>query len=134
MIAKGNLHGDGGSLALYLITGQKDEIAQLVETRGLQFFDSDPVQAFALLQKLAEANTKADYPFFHTQTRNPNGDRQLTAEQWMQVADREEKRLGLTGQPRIVSFHVQPNGEKHLHVGWFRIDLETMRAIEFRHV
>ena len=51
-------------------------------------------------------------------------------QQWLQIADREEKRLGLTGQPRIVSFHIQPNGEKHLHVGWCRIDLETMRAID----
>ena len=92
------------------------------------------MQAFDLLQKMAEANTKSPLPFFHTQTRNPPGEH-LTDAQWLQIADREEKRLGLTGQPRIVSFHIDPeNGEKHMHVGWFRIDLETMRAIELRHV
>ena len=49
----------------------------------------------------------------------------------MHVVDRKEKRLGFTGQPRIVSFHINPEtGEKHLHVAWFRVDLETMRAID----
>ena len=130
MIAKGNLHGDGGGLARYLVTGEKGEIAQLLETRGLQTFGTDPVQAFALLQKIAEANTKSPLPFFHTQTRNAPGEH-LTDAQWLQVADREEKRLGLSGQPRIVSFHIDPeSGEKHMHAAWFRIDLETMRAID----
>ncbi|HEY5328267.1 MAG TPA: relaxase/mobilization nuclease domain-containing protein [Acidobacteriaceae bacterium] len=131
MIAKGNLHSDGGGLARYLLTGEKDEIAHLVETRGLESFGTDPVRAFETLQKVAEANTKSPMPFFHVQTRNPDGDKQLTDEQWLEIADREEKRLGLSDQPRIVSFHIdRESGEKHLHVGWFRIDLETMRAID----
>ena len=78
MIAKGNLHGDGGKLARYLLTGEKDEIAEFVEARRLDYLSRDPVQAFEMLQRVAEANTKADYPFFHVQTRNPNGDKHLT--------------------------------------------------------
>ena len=31
MIAKGNLHGDGGALARYLMTGKKGEIAELLQ-------------------------------------------------------------------------------------------------------
>lgn len=128
MIAKGNLHGDGARLARYVMTGEKGEIAELVEARGLECFGRDPVEAFATLQLLAAANTKSTKPFFHTQTRNAPGEH-LTMEQWLQVADREEKRLGFEGQPRIVGFHRDPaSGEQHLHVGWFRIDLETMRA------
>ena len=130
MIAKGNLHGDGAKLARYMMTGEKGEIAELVETRGLEFFGSDPVEAFAMLQQVAEAMTGSTKPFFHSQTRNAPGE-QLTREQWLQVADRQEKRLGFTGQPRIVSFHRNPaTGEQHLHVAWCRIDLETMRAID----
>jgi hypothetical protein len=131
MFAKGNLHGDGGVLARYIITGDEHEIAQLLETRGLENFGSDPVAAFAVLQQIAEAHTDAKKPFFHTQTRLPDDER-LTDEQWLKsVADREEKRLGFSGQARIVGLHVNPEtGERHLHVGWFRVDLETMRAID----
>jgi len=129
MIAKGNLHGDGGGLARYLMTGKNGEIAQLLQTRGLENLGGDPVQAFATLQKVAEANTKSSMPFFHAQTRLPHGEN-LTDAQLLQVADRQEKRLGFTGQPRIASVHILPNGDRHLHVGWFRIDRETMQAID----
>ena len=129
MIAKGNLHGDGGGLAYYLLHGHDNETAELVEARGLDNLGSDPVEAFVLLQKVAEANTNCEKPFFHSQTRLAPGER-LTDAQWMEITDREEKRLGLVGQPRIVSFHTQENGDKHLHIGWFRIDLEMMRAID----
>jgi|SRR5271165_323703 len=127
MIAKGNLHGDGGALARYLMTGEKDEIAQLLETRGLEGFSRDPVEAFERMQQLADKRTNSQLPFFHTQTRLPHGEN-LTDAQLLQVADRQEKRLGFTGQPRIASVHVLPNGDRHLHVGWFRIDLDTMQA------
>ena len=103
MIAKGNLHGDGAKLARYMMTGEKGEIAELIGTRGLDTFGADPVKAFATLQRVAEANTRSTEPFFHSQTRNAPGEH-LTNEQWLQVADREEKRLGFAGQPRIVSF------------------------------
>jgi hypothetical protein len=87
------------------------------------------LQAFATLQKVAEANTKSAMPFFHAQTRLPHGEN-LTDAQLLEVADRQEKRLGFTGQPRIASVHILPNGDRHLHVGWFRIDRETMQAID----
>ena len=48
----------------------------------------------------------------------------------MQIADREEKRLGFEGQPRIVTFHIHDNGEQHMHIGWCRLDLEEMRVID----
>src|ERR1700684_3275691 len=129
MIAKGNPHGDGGKLARYLMTGENGEIAQLLETRGLEDFSRDPVEAFERMQQLADNRTKSPLPFFHTQTRLPHGEN-LTDAQLLQVADRQEKRLGFTGQPRIASVHILPNGDRHLHVGWFRIDRETMQAID----
>jgi hypothetical protein len=130
MIAKGNLHGDGAKLAAYLLTGEDREIAQLIETRGLEGFGGDPVAAFDAMQQVADAQTNSTKPFFHTQTRNAPGER-LTDAQWLEVAEREEKRLGFTGQPRILSLHIDPaTGDKHLHAAWFRIDLEHMRAID----
>ena len=53
---------------------------------------------------MAEA-TKADNALFHVQVRLPEHER-LTRQQWEHAVDRIEKRLGLTGQPRAVYFHV----------------------------
>ena len=129
MIAKGNLHGNGGKLARYLMTGELGEDVEFVEARGLDGFGADPVAAFEALQDIARHHTQAKKPFFHSQTRIAPGE-QLTREQWMEVADREEKRLGFEGQPRIITFHIHENGERHMHIGWSRIDLEEMRAID----
>src|SRR4051794_29710529 len=107
MIAKGNLHGSGAKLARYLITGEKGESAELVATRGLEGFGGDPETAFAILQQIADSQTNSTRPFFHSQTRLAPGE-QLTKEQWLEVADRQEKRLGFAGQPRMVSFHNNP--------------------------
>ena len=50
MIAKGNLHGNGGKLARYLMTGELGEDVEFVEARGLDGFGADPVAAFEALQ------------------------------------------------------------------------------------
>lgn len=129
MIAKGNLHGNGGKLARYLMTGELGEDVEFVEARGLDGFGPDPEAAFEALQDIARHHTQAKKPFFHTQTRLAPGE-QLTREQWMEVAEREEKRLGFEGQPRIITFHIHENGERHMHIGWSRIDMDEMRAID----
>jgi hypothetical protein len=129
MIAKGNLHGNGAKLAAYLTTGEKGETAELVETRGLDGFGGNHITAFAIMQQIAESQTNSTKAFFHSQTRNAPGEH-LTKEQWLEIADRQEKRLGFAGQPRVVSFHHLPDGSTHMHAAWFRIDLETMRAID----
>ena len=129
MIAKGNLHADGGTLARYLMTGKEGERVEFVEARGLDNFGSDPVAAFETLQQIAESHTHATKPFFHAQTRLAPGE-ELLPEQWMRIADREEKRLGFAGQPRIVTFHIHADGERHMHIGWSRLDLEDMRMID----
>jgi relaxase-like protein len=129
MIAKGNLHGNGGNLARYLMVAGRGETVEFVEARGTDTFGRDPVEAFETLQLIAEQNTRSTKPFFHVQNRLP-ADEELTREQWMRIADREEKRLGFEGQPRIVTFHIYDNGERHMHIGWCRLDLEEMRAID----
>lgn len=130
MNAKGKIRSSGAALARYLMTGEKGEIAQLIETRGLDAFGSDPVAAFEMLERLADENTRCEKPFFHGHIRLSPGE-DLTDAQWMQSLERMEKRLGFTGQPRIVSFHIDTaSGERHLHCGWYRVDLESMRAID----
>jgi hypothetical protein len=125
MIAKGNPHNNGAKLASYLITGKRGERAELWELRG---FASDNIEdAFRSVHVIAEA-TKAEQPFFHVQVRNPTGE-EVTRDVWEQIAKRIESKLGLTGQPRAIAFHIEEaNGHEHMHIAWSRIDEETLTA------
>lgn len=126
MIAKGNLHGDGGTLARYLVTGKDGERAELVELRG---FASADIRTAFLDVEIQAQGTQAEKPFFHAYARLPEGEA-LDREQWQHVADRIERRLGFAGQPRAIAFHHLPDGATHMHMAWSRIDLEDMRAID----
>ncbi len=59
----------------------------------------------------------------------------LTKEQYLDYIDRAEQRLGLSGQPRAVVFHVKKDRQgvprEHCHVVWSRIDVERGKA---RHI
>jgi hypothetical protein len=119
MIAKGNFHGGGVKLAAYLVKGHPGERAELVEMRG--FAASDLRDAFRQEDIKAREATKAETAFFHCYTRLAAGER-LTRKQWIEIADREEKRLGFTGQPRAISFHTdRATGDSHMHIAWSRI-------------
>jgi hypothetical protein len=127
MIIKGNRHNNGGKLANYMMNGdaRKSERAELHQLKGLGEA-GNIAEAFRDLEIRAEA-TKADNALFHVQIRLPEHER-LTPEQWERAADRTEKRLGLTGQPRAITFHINKTGERHMHVGWSLIDADAMKA------
>ena len=94
------------------------------------FSASDPREAARLMQRMADATTRCEKPWFHTQTRLP-ADERLTPEQWEVVRLREEKRLGFSDLPCIWSFHVnEATGERHMHAAWFRVDVEQERAVD----
>jgi hypothetical protein len=128
MIIKGNRHNNGGKLASYMMNGEarKGERAELNQLKG--FGEAATIaEAFRDLEIMAEA-TKADNALFHVQVRLPEHER-LTPAQWEHTADRIEKRLGLTGQPRAIYFHVNDTtGERHMHIGFSLIDADTMTA------
>jgi Relaxase/Mobilisation nuclease domain len=126
MIAKGNLHGHGRTLARYLVTGKDGERAELVELRG---FAGDDLRAAFLDVEIQARGTQATKPFFHAYVRLPASET-LGRAQWRHVADRIEKQLGFVGQPRAIAFHHLPDGAAHMHVAWSRIDLEDMCAID----
>jgi hypothetical protein len=126
--AKGKIRAQGGKLAAYLMQSEEGERAELIETRGLEAFGDNPVSAFDVMEQVAKAHTRSTKPFFHGHIRIAPNER-LTDPQWMESVDRMEKRLGFTGQPRMVSFHTNTEtGEKHVHVAWFRMDAETMQT------
>lgn len=125
MIAKGTTHNSGARLARYLTTGKEDERAELWQLSG---FAADNIRdAFRSVHVMAEA-TRCEQPFFHCQVRNPEGE-DLTRDQWLQVANRIESKLGLRDQPRAIAFHTDlKTGHEHMHIAWSRIDSETLTA------
>ena len=124
MIAKGNTHNNGAKLGRYMTeAGEDNEYAELYRMWG--FAEDNIVDAFRTVQGIA-AGTRCEQPFFHCQVRTPAGE-SLTREQWERVADRIEKKLGLTDQPRAIAFHLK-DGHEHMHVAWSRIDEETLKA------
>jgi len=130
MIAKGNLHADGGKLIDYILSAERGERVELGGERGFEFFSDDPREAADLMQRMALLVTNSEKPWFHTQTRLAPGEH-LSNEQWEEVVDREEKRLGFTGLPRMWTFHVdEATGERHLHAAWYRVDVENERAVD----
>lgn len=123
MIAKGTTHDNGVRLARYLTTGKEGEIAALWEVSG--FASADIVEAFRSVHVLT-AGTQCQQPFFHVQVRNPDSEF-LTRDQWLIVADRIERILGLSGQPRAIAFHAdRQTGGEHMHLAFSRIDHETL--------
>jgi hypothetical protein len=125
MIAKGTTHNNGAKLAQYMTTGKEGERAELWQICG--FAAGDIREAFRSVHVMAEA-TRCEQPFFHVQVRNPDGE-ELSRDQWRQVANRIEAKLGLTDQPRAIAFHLdEATGHEHMHIAWSRIDGETMTA------
>ena len=125
MIAKGTTHNNGGRLAAYMTTAKEGERAELWQLRG--FEATNIKDAFRDVHIMAEA-TKCQQPFFHLQLRNREGET-LTREQWEVAADRIERMLGLTGQPRAIAFHTfEHNNDEHMHVAWSRIDEDKLIA------
>ncbi len=126
MISKGTTHNNGARLATYMETSQDGQRAELWELRG--FAATTIKDAFRCIDAMSRA-TKAEQPFFHVQVRNREGET-LTRQQWEEAADRIERMLGLTGQPRAIAFHTyERNGDEHMHVAWSRIDQNTLTAI-----
>ena len=125
MIAKGNTHSDGAKLADYMEQSKDGERAETWQLRG--FEATNIKDAFRDVQIMAGA-TKCEQPFFHVQLRNREGET-LTRQQWEYAADRIERMLGLTGQPRAITFHTyEHNNDEHMHVAWSRIDQDTLTA------
>ncbi len=129
MIIKANRHNNGTKLASYMMAGsfQKEEYAEFFQLKN--FGEAETIfEAFHDAEIMAEG-TKAENALFHVQVRLPEQD-WLSPEKWEHVADRIEQRLGLEGQGRAITFHVNSRtNERHMHIGWSLIDTETMKAI-----
>jgi Relaxase/Mobilisation nuclease domain len=124
MIIKGAARGNPKWLAHHLHRTDINEIAQLIEIRGLVADDT-----LGALREIAAtaACTKARDALYHANL-DPRAGEILTAEQWARSVEILEATLGFDGQPRVVVRHVK-GGREHYHVVWSRIDVDQRRAI-----
>lgn len=129
MIPKGNQRAGGQQLATHLLNAYDNDRVEVAEVRGA--IAQDLHGAFA--EWYAEAKATQCSKYLYSMSINPDH-RQgpYTREHYDDFIRRTEERLGLSGQPRAVVFHVK-HGREHCHVVWSRIDTEKMKAVQLSH-
>jgi len=131
MIIGGLQTGNTRWLAAHLQNAADNESIELVETTGTIATDIDG--ALGEFDAIA-AGTRAREGVYAAFINPPEP---LTRAQYARALAHIQRRLGLTGQPRIVLFHIKPdkagNPREHCHVVWSRIDTRRMKAIHLSH-
>ena len=126
MILKGSQRANGSDLAIHLVNGFDNEKVELADLRGA--VAEDIYGAFAEFEAVA-AGTRAQ-KYLYSLSVSPH--EPMTHGQYLEAVALIEDRLGLTGQPRALVFHVK-DGREHAHVVWSRIDIDQMKAIHMSH-
>ncbi|MCF8710310.1 relaxase/mobilization nuclease domain-containing protein [Rhizorhapis sp. SPR117] len=126
MIPKASQRAGGQDLATHLLNAHDNEYVELAEVRGA--VADDLHGAFAEWEAIAHNLTRCRN-YLYSLSVNPDlGQGQLSRDQYRDYADRVEKALGLTGQPRALVFHIK-EGREHCHIVWSRIDARAGKAI-----
>jgi hypothetical protein len=129
MIPKGNQRAGGQQLATHLLNSYDNDSVEVVDMRGA--IAQDLHGAFA--EWYAESKGTKCIQYLYSLSINPDH-RQgpFNREHYDDFIRRTEDKLGLSGQPRAVVFHVK-HGREHCHVVWSRIDTEKMKAVPLSH-
>jgi hypothetical protein len=126
VIIKASQRANGADLAVHLMNAADNERIEVGQVFGM--VADDPSGAFAEFEFVARG-TKMRQPIYSVSISPPQP---MTRSQYFEAVDAIERRLGLTGQPRVVVFHVK-NGREHCHAVWSRTDMERMRGIPLSH-
>lgn len=127
MILVDNQRGGAKDLASHLLKQENDHV-QVHELRG---FASDNLHG-ALNESYAISKGTRCKQHLFSLSINPPTYKQVSTEEFEQVIERSEERLGLTGQPRAIVFH-EKEGRRHAHAVWSRINAEEMKAVQLSH-
>ncbi len=128
MVIKGKSVAGARRLAVHLTRKDTNERVQVLEIRGVV---AEDLRGALLEMEAVSAGARTSKPFYHG-SMNTRADERLTDEQRMYGIDELEKKLGLSGQPRVVVLH-EKEGREHCHIAWLRIDLNRMAAISDSH-
>lgn len=125
MIPKASQRAGGQDLATHLLNALDNEYVEVAEVSGA--VASDLHGAFAEWEAIATGLTKCR-EYLYSLSVNPEPGQQLSRAQYLDYAERVEKKLGLEGQPRAMVFHIK-DGREHCHIVWSRIDWQAEKAI-----
>ncbi|WP_208249025.1 relaxase/mobilization nuclease domain-containing protein [Rhizobium sp. T1470] len=125
MIPKASQRGLGQDLATHLLNALDNEYVEVAEVSGA--VATDLHGAFAEWEAIAKGLTKCR-EYLYSLSVNPGPDSELSRAQYLDYAQRVEKKLGLEGQPRALVFHIK-DGREHCHMVWSRIDWQSEKAI-----
>ncbi len=133
MIPFGSQRALGQDLATHLLNAQDNERLEVAQVRGAVARDLHG--AFAEWEAQAHNLTRATNYLYSLSINPDQRQGRLTKEQYFDYIERTEQRLGLSGQPRAVVFHIKKDRHgiprEHCHVVWSRIDVEQKKA---RHI
>lgn len=131
MIPFASQRGGGQDLATHLMNAHDNEEIELFQVRGA--IARDLHGAFAEWKALARALTRARQYLCSLSVNPDELQGRLTRAQYVDYIERAEERLGLTGQPRAIIFHVKADERgrtrEHCHVVWSRTDVTGKRAV-----
>lgn len=132
MIPFGSQRALGQDLATHLLNAHDNERLEVAQVRGAVARDLHG--AFAEWEAVAHGLTRCRNYLYSLSVNPDPAQGRLTREQYLDYVTRVEERLGLSGQPRAVIFHIK-HGREHCHVVWSRIDAEkgTARHLAFDH-
>lgn len=128
MILKGSQRAGAANLSDHLMNERDNDHVTLLELRG---FISDNLNG-ALSETHAISKATRCKQFMFSLSLNPPKDHVASEKVFLDAADRAEKALGLTNQPRAIVIH-EKEGRRHAHVVWSRIDVDEMKAINLPH-
>lgn len=124
MISVGSQRAAPGQLAAHLLNDRDNDHVTVEEIRG--FVANDLHGAFHEAHAVSKGTRCRQFLF--TCSLNPPKGANASVQDLRDAADRAEKALGLTGQPRVIVIH-EKQGRRHAHVVWSRIDANEMKAI-----
>jgi hypothetical protein len=130
MIPFGSQRAYGQDLATHLLNAQDNERLEVWQVRGA--VDRGLHGAFAEWEAQAHGLTRCTNYLYSLSINPDQRQGRLSREQYLDYIERTEQRLGLSGQPRAVVFHVKKDRQgvprEHCHVVWSRIDVEQKKA------
>jgi hypothetical protein len=133
VIPFGSQRALGQDLATHLLNAQDNERLEVAQVRGAVARDLHG--AFAEWEAQAHNLTRATNYLYSLSINPDQRQGRLTREQYFDYIERTEQRLGLSGQPRAVVFHIKKDRHgiprEHCHVIWSRTDAEQKKA---RHI
>lgn len=128
MILKGSQRSGAKQLGLHLLRMDENDHVEVHEIRG--FVSNNVVNALREAYAVSRG-TKCQQYLFSLSLNPPLGEN-VPIPIFEAAIEETEKRLGLSGQPRVIVFH-EKQGRRHAHCVWSRIEPTTLRAVNMSH-